>query len=42
MTQLSFELIPHTVEGALINQRASDGYMNATVMCQSVGKQFND
>ena len=42
MVQFELELIPHETEGALINQRASDGYMNATAMCKSVGKKFND
>jgi hypothetical protein len=35
-------LIPHKVEDALINQRAIDGYVNATAMCKAVGKQFSD
>jgi len=42
MTQLELDLIPHEVENTLINQRASDGYVNATAMCKAVGKQFND
>jgi len=44
MVQLSFELalIPHKVENSLINQRAVDGYVNATAMCTVVGKKFND
>ena len=40
MTQL--ELIPRRVEGALIHQRASDGYVNATSMCNASGKAFAD
>ena len=42
MKQLELALIPHEVEGNVINQRASDGYINATAMCKSVSKQFND
>lgn len=44
MTQLDLPmvLIPHKVEDALINQRAIDGYVNATAMCKAVGKQFSD
>jgi KilA-N domain len=43
MTQLSLKLvlIPHEVENTLINQRAIDGYVNATAMCQAVGKKIN-
>lgn len=40
MTQL--ELIPRRVEGALIHQRALDGYVNATAMCSASGKTFYD
>lgn len=40
MTQL--ELIPRRVEGALIHQRAVDGYVNATAMCNASGKAFAD
>lgn len=39
---LPLVLIPHKVEDALIHQRATDGYVNATAMCKSVGKKFND
>ncbi len=42
MTQLQLALIPHKVENALILQRAIDGYVNATAMCNAVGKKFND
>ena len=42
MTQLALALIPHKVENKLINQRAIDGYVNATAMCKAVGKKFND
>jgi len=40
MTQLELILIPHKVENALINQRAVDGYINATAMCRAVGKKL--
>lgn len=40
--QLQIGLIPRHVEGALIHQRALDGYVNATAMCIVAGKQFND
>lgn len=36
------ELIPRRVEGALIHQRASDGYVNATAMCSASGKNYYD
>lgn len=38
--QLPLALIPHRVENALIQQRASDGYFNATEVCKAAGKQF--
>lgn len=40
MEQLA--LIPHKVENKLIHQRAIDGYVNATAMCNAVGKKLND
>jgi len=40
--QLPLVLIPHKVENALVEQRADDGYINATAMCKAVGKQFGD
>lgn len=36
------DLIPRQVEGALIHQRAADGYVNATAMCTASGKSFHD
>lgn len=36
------DLIPHTLSGFMVGQRKSDGYINATAMCQASGKQFND
>lgn len=40
--QTQIMLILHKIEDTLINQRAIDGYVNATAMCKAVGKQFND
>ena len=34
------ELIAHDIDGAVICQRATDGYLNATAMCQAAGKLF--
>jgi hypothetical protein len=42
MVQLELALITHTIEDAMVNQRAVDGYVNATAMCKAVGKMFND
>ncbi|MBT3070822.1 KilA-N domain-containing protein [Rhodomicrobium sp. Az07] len=36
------EMIPHTLEGEIINQRIKDGYVNATAMCKAAGKRFFD
>ena len=38
--QLELSLIPHTIDNSLIMQRAVDGFVNATAMCQAVGKEF--
>lgn len=35
-------LVPHTYQGNLIQQRAKDGYINATAMCKASGKLFPD
>ncbi|WP_043062212.1 KilA-N domain-containing protein [Brucella anthropi] len=40
--QQHFDLIPHRAEGAIIYQRPSDGYINATAMCQAAGKLWAD
>lgn len=37
---LPMVLIPYEVENNLINQRAIDGYVNATAMCRVAGKQL--
>lgn len=39
--QQHFDLIPHRVGGDLVCQRPSDGYINATAMCQAAGKRWN-
>ena len=40
--QLEFPIIQHEIETSPVNQRATDGYINATEMCKAAGKQFND
>lgn len=40
--QLELSYIPHQVDNALVHQRASDGYINATAMCQATGKNLAD
>lgn len=40
--QYSLSLIHHEVDSSVIEQRASDGYINATALCQAGGKRFND
>lgn len=40
--QYSLTLIPHQVKNAVVDQRASDGYINATALCKAAGKLFND
>jgi hypothetical protein len=36
--QLSLALIPHKLQNSVIEQRAEDGYINATAMCKAAGK----
>lgn len=38
MTQMKLDLIPHQVNDQVIDQRASDGYINATALCKAAGK----
>lgn len=38
--QHDLTLIPHRVDGELIEQRRIDGYINATAMCRAAGKLF--
>jgi hypothetical protein len=40
--QLALTLINRQIENNFIPQRANDGYINATAMCQAVGKLFGD
>ena len=35
-------IIYHEIEESTINQRAIDGYINATAMCKAAGKRFNN
>lgn len=38
--QLSLTLIAHKVQDSIVEQRAEDGYINATAMCKAAGKLF--
>jgi len=40
--QYELALIPHQVDGQLIEQRSLDGYINATAMCRAAGKLYAD
>lgn len=40
--QMLLSIISHEVDGLDIPQRVTDGYINATALCQASGKQFND
>jgi len=40
--QLALALINRQIENSVVPQRATDGYINATAMCNAVGKKFND
>lgn len=40
--QYSLTLISHQVQNSVVEQRAVDGYINATAMCKAAGKQFNE
>lgn len=39
--QYQLTLVPHTYQGALIQQRALDGYINATAMCKAASKEWS-
>lgn len=41
-SQGELALIEHKVEHRVIQQRAADGYINATAMCQAAGKLFGN
>lgn len=36
------DLIPHTIDDNVIDQRVKDGYFNATAMCKAAGKRWNN
>src|SRR5262245_30712678 len=36
------DIIAHDMDGTVIGQRASDGYINATAMCKAAGKLWAD
>lgn len=38
--QYSLTLIQHQVNNSIIEQRASDGYINATALCKAAGKEW--
>lgn len=38
--QYSLSLIPHQVGSSVVQQRAHDGYINATALCQAAGKRM--
>ena len=39
--QFSLSLIAHKVQDSIVEQRALDGYINATAMCQAAGKKIS-
>jgi hypothetical protein len=39
--QQSFDFIHHEANGSIIDQRAGDGYINATAMCTAAGKKIS-
>ena len=40
--QQKLALIPHQVQGRVVDQRRKDGYLNATAMCAASGKLWAD
>lgn len=40
--QFSLSLISHQVQNSIVEQRAGDGYINATAMCKAAGKMMAD
>lgn len=40
--QYGIRFIEHEYQGQVIDQRAKDGYINATAMCKAAGKRWND
>lgn len=41
MSQAELSLIVHKVENRIVQQRAVDGYINATAMCQAAGRPWS-
>jgi KilA-N domain len=41
MVQLDLPVIPRSMDGKLIQQRASDGFINATAMCNAANKKIS-
>ena len=41
MSQAELSLIVHKVENRIVQQRAVDGYINATAMCKAAGRPWN-
>lgn len=41
-SQSELALIDHTIDNRVVQQRALDGYINATAMCTAAGKLFAD
>lgn len=40
--QYAMKLIEHEIQGSPVQQRQSDGFINATAMCRAAGKQWFD
>jgi hypothetical protein len=40
--QYSLALIQHQLRNAIVEQRADDGYINATALCQAAGKRWHN
>lgn len=40
--QYSLQLIAHQVHDSIVQQRADDGYINATALCQAAGKRWHN
>lgn len=40
--QYSLQLIQHTTHGTVVEQRAIDGYINATALCTAAGKKWHN
>lgn len=38
--QMKLDLIPHQLNGSVIDQRSKDGYINATALCKAAGKEW--